>query len=245
MILNCNYSFLHSYCRVYLEGVMTNPRSPGKRVYDDGCAAAHALDLVGERWALLVVRELLYGPRRFSDLRESLPAISPNVLSQRLKDLEGVGVIHRYQLPPPAASWVYELTEWGQELEGVLASLRRWGMHSPTFPRRAPISPSTGLSALKARFSPQAAGDMDATIALTLGRDPFTVRVKDGQLDIERGKPRQPGASLSGQTSDLRDVIFFGVPLAQMEENGKVTVQGERSLVEKFLTLFPVNSPEP
>lgn len=211
-----------------------------KRSYDDGCAAAHALDLIGERWALLVVRELLYGPRRFSDLRDTLPAISPNVLSQRLRDLEETGVIHRHQLPPPASSWVYELTEWGMELEGVLAQLRRWGMRSPSFPRRAPISPSTGLSALKARFSPQAAADLEATLALTLGRDPFTVRIAGGALWIERGRPPQPQASLSGDTSDLRDVIFGGVPLAQMEQAGKITVQGDRALAERFLGLFPV-----
>lgn len=219
---------------------MTRPRSPGRRAYDDGCAAAHALDLMGERWALLVVRELLYGPRRFTDLRETLPSISPNVLSQRLKDLEEVGVIRRYQLPPPAASWVYELTEWGQELEGVLAALRRWGMQSPSFPRRAPISPSTGLSALKARFSPQAAGEINATLALTLGRDLFTVQVRDRQLSVERGTPRQPQASLSGSTSDLRDVIFGGVALTHMEHAGKVTVQGDRTLAERFVTLFPL-----
>lgn len=219
---------------------MTSPRSSGKRAYDDGCAAAHALDLVGERWALLVVRELLYGPRRFSDLRETLPAISPNVLSQRLKDLEDIGVIRRYQLPPPAAAWVYELTAWGQELESVLASLRAWGMRSPTFPRGAPISPSTGLSALKARFSPQAAGDLDATIALTLGRDPFTVQVKDGQLAIERGMPRQPQVSLCGKTGDLREVIFGGKPLAQAEQDGSVEVQGDHTLAEQFVRLFPI-----
>ena len=92
----------------------------GKRSYDDGCAAAHALDLVGERWALLVVRELVLGPRRFTDLRAGLPGISPNVLTQRLEELEQGSVVRRRKLPPPAASWVYELTEWGAQLEGVL-----------------------------------------------------------------------------------------------------------------------------
>lgn len=211
-----------------------------KRAYDDGCAAAHALDLIGERWALLVVRELLYGPRRFSDLKDTLPTISPNVLSQRLKDLEDVGVIQRYQLAPPAASWVYQLTEWGQELEGVLAALRRWGMRSPAFPRRAPISPSTGLSALKARFSPQAAGDLEATLALTLGRDPFTVRIARGTLHIERGQPAQPQASLMGQTGDLRDVIFGGLPLNEAEKAGIAKVSGDHALIERFVGLFPL-----
>jgi DNA-binding HxlR family transcriptional regulator len=96
-----------------------------QRSYDDGCAAAHALDLIGERWALLVVRELVLGAKRFIDLEASLPTISPNVLAQRLKDLEDIGVVRRYRLPPPASVWVYALTEWGLELEPVLQALGR------------------------------------------------------------------------------------------------------------------------
>jgi DNA-binding HxlR family transcriptional regulator len=98
-----------------------------RRKYDQGCGSAHALDLIGDRWALLVVRELLLGPKRFTDLRDGLPGIGPNVLSQRLKELEEVGVLRRHVLPPPAASAVYELTEWGRELEDVLVQLGRWG----------------------------------------------------------------------------------------------------------------------
>src|SRR5829696_7888968 len=95
------------------------------RAYCDGCATAHALDLIGERWALLVVRELLLGPKRFTDLRAGLPGVSPNVLAQRLRELESAGVVHRRKLPPPAASRVYELTEWGEELEPVIVRLGR------------------------------------------------------------------------------------------------------------------------
>src|SRR5918998_1860577 len=111
-----------------------------RRTYDDGCAAAHALDLVGERWALLVVRELLLGPKRFTDLRAGLPHASPNVLTERLRELEAVGVVVRRKLPPPAASRVYELTDWGRELEGVIISLGRWGARSPSKPREAQLS---------------------------------------------------------------------------------------------------------
>src|ERR671932_1050136 len=101
------------------------------RSYQDGCAVAHALDFVGERWALLVVRELLLGPKRFTDLRTGLPGVSPNVLAQRLRELEQAGVVRRRRLPPPAASQVYELTEWGVDLEPVLTALGRWGSRSP------------------------------------------------------------------------------------------------------------------
>ena len=101
------------------------------RTYGDGCGIAHGLDLLGERWALLVVRELLLGPKRFTDLREGLPNVSPNVLSQRLKELEHAGVLQRRVLPPPAASTVYELTDWGRELDAVVVQLGRWGARSP------------------------------------------------------------------------------------------------------------------
>src|SRR5437867_13400571 len=97
-----------------------------KRSYDDGCAAAHALDLIGDRWALLVVRELVLGPKRFTDLRAGLPRISPNVLTQRLEELERTAIVRRRKLAPPAAAWVYELTEWGTQLEPVIAALGRW-----------------------------------------------------------------------------------------------------------------------
>ena len=102
------------------------PGMATRRTCCDGCAAAHALDLVGERWALLVVRELLLGPKRFTDLRAGLPGVSPNVLAERLRELERAGVVRRRKLPPPAASRVYELTDWGMELEPVIISLGRW-----------------------------------------------------------------------------------------------------------------------
>src|SRR5207248_7286064 len=106
---------------------MQDLRMATTRTYGDGCAIARALDLVGERWALLVVRELLLGPKRFTDLRSGLPNASPNVLSERLRELEEAGVLRRRKLPPPAAAWVYELTAWGRDLEPVVTALGRWG----------------------------------------------------------------------------------------------------------------------
>src|SRR3954454_13581531 len=132
-----------------------------KRTYCDACAAAHALDLVGERWALLVVRELLLGPKRFTDLRAGLPNVSPNVLAQRLRELERVGVVRRRKLPPPAASRVYELTEWGAELEPVVTRLGAWGARSPK-PPQAPIGSDSIVLALRSLFDAAAAADIDA-----------------------------------------------------------------------------------
>jgi DNA-binding HxlR family transcriptional regulator len=128
------------------------------RTYDDGCAAAHALDLVGERWALLVVRELLLGPKRFTDLRAGIPKASPNVLAQRLRELERAGVVRRRKLPPPAASRVYELTEWGLELEPAVISLGRWGARSPSKPRDAALGVDSLILSFRTMFDARCRG---------------------------------------------------------------------------------------
>src|SRR5919202_4202582 len=151
-----------------------------KRTYCDACAAAHALDLVGERWALLVVRELLLGPKRYTDLRAGLPNASPNVLSQRLGELEDAGIVRRRKLPPPAGSRVYELTDWGRELEETVMSLGRWGARSPVPLSDAPIaSADSVILALRERFDPGAADGLRARYELRIGDDRFRVEVAD------------------------------------------------------------------
>src|SRR3712207_6281242 len=124
------------------------------RTYGDGCQIAHGLDLVGERWALLVVRELLLGPKRFTDLKKGLPNASPNVLSQRLRELEQAGVVRRDKLPPPAGSRVYALTDWGRGLEDIVMALGHWAARSPSPPRDVPIGADSTVLALQARFDP-------------------------------------------------------------------------------------------
>src|SRR3712207_6522453 len=152
-----------------------------RRTYDDGCAAAHALDLVGERWALLVVRELVYGPKRFTDLRRGLRNASPNVLSQRLRELEDVGVLRRRRLGPPVGTWAYELTDWGRELEAVLLDLSRWGDRSPQRPPDAgDASPDALMLAVRGRYRPRADPHLEAVYHLRLGDDAFDVRVAGG-----------------------------------------------------------------
>src|SRR3954451_12627582 len=136
-----------------------------KRTYGESCAAAHALDLVGERWALLVIRELVLGPKRFTDLRAGIPHASPNVLAQRLRELEGNGIVRRRKLPPPAASQVYELTEWGRDLEPVIVALGRFGSRSP-LPRAEGMSVDSYVMAMKTLFDPTAAGDLNGVFGL-------------------------------------------------------------------------------
>src|SRR3712207_5827562 len=157
------------------------------RSYDDGCAAAHALDLVGERWALLVVRELLLGPKRFTDLKAGLPGASPNVLAQRLRELEGVGILRRRKLPPPAASRVYELTPWGEELEPVIVRLGRGGARSPSKPRDAALGVDSLVLSFRTMSDPGAAEGLRAVYELGFGEDRFGAEVDGGRFEISRG----------------------------------------------------------
>src|SRR4051812_45355716 len=143
------------------------------RHYEDACAAAHALDLVGDRWALLVMRELLLGPRRFSDLRASLPGISANVLAQRLEELEAAAVLRRRKLPPPAPSQVYELTDWGLESEPIFQALGRWAAHSPLHDPTLPISAVFFLLSLLTMLDPARAAGIDARIGFRMGEESY------------------------------------------------------------------------
>lgn len=213
------------------------------RTYDDGCAAAHALDLVGERWALLVVRELLLGPKRFSDLEAGLPQISPNVLSQRLKDLEEIGVVRRSRLPFPVMARVYELTEWGLQLEPILQQLGRWGARSPWRPLDAPISVSTLIIAMRTMFDPAAAEGLKATYELRVGLERFRAGVEDGRLEIVRGSAAEPDAILGGSAATLKGLIFEGLPVEEALRSGELTISGKEHLAKRFLGLFKL--PEP
>src|SRR5688500_7981819 len=136
------------------------------RRYGDACGIPRALDRVGERWALMIVRELLLGPKRFTDLRAGLPNASPNVLAQRLRELEAAGVVRRRKLPPPAASRVYELTDWGMELEPVIVGLGRWGARSASRSREAELGVDSLILSFRTMFDAQAAQGLRASYEL-------------------------------------------------------------------------------
>jgi DNA-binding HxlR family transcriptional regulator/putative sterol carrier protein len=209
-----------------------------KRRYDDGCAAAHALDLVGERWALLVVRELLLGPKRFTDLRSGLSTVSPNVLAQRLRDLESVGVVRRRKLPPPASVQVYDLTEWGKELEAVIAQLVRWGVRSPTMPYDAPLGTDPLILTMRTMFHPEMAAEMDAELELRIGEERFTGRVAAGRLELVRGESSYPDAVITSDSDTLKRLTFGGRPAEEAVNAGTLTIEGDRDIAERFLGLF-------
>ena len=214
------------------------------RTYGDGCPIARALDLVGERWALLVVRELLLGPKRYTDLRRGLPNASPNVLSQRLGELERAGVLRRRKLPPPAGSRVYELTDWGRELEEIVVSLGRWGARSPTPPDDAPIvSADSIILALRARFDPGAAHGLRASYELRLGEDRFAIEVADDEITAARGDAHRADATIDTDPDTLNAVLWRGRSLADAQRSGAMTIEDDDAAVERFVGLFPM--PEP
>ncbi len=215
-----------------------------RRTYDDACAAAHALDLVGERWALLVVRELLLGPKRFTDLRAGLPNASPNVLAQRLRELEAAGVVRRRKLPPPAASWVYELTDWGMELEPVIIRLGRWGVRSPSKPRDAELGVDSLILSFRTMFDPQAAEGLNASYELRLGEDRFYAVVAEGRFEIARGDAEEwPDAVIETDAATLTALVYQGRQLDEAVRSGDLQIEGDESAVERFLGLFPLPKP--
>jgi DNA-binding HxlR family transcriptional regulator len=201
-----------------------------RRTQDDGCGIAHASDLLGQRWALLVVRELLLGPKRFTDLRSGIPDISPNVLGQRLRELEAAGILRRRKLAPPAAAQVYELTEWGTDLEPAVLALGRWASRSPGFPLGAPMGPDSLVLALKTAFQPKKAGELDATYELWLGEIPFSIRVNGG-LEARHGEAGDPDAMLRSNPDALAGIVFGGRSLGKAIDSGEVEVDGSRRAV--------------
>jgi len=218
-----------------------------KRSYEDYCAAAHALDLVGERWALLVVRELLLGPRRFTDLRAGMPAISPNVLTQRLNDMEATGIVKRYRLPRPANAWVYELTAWGKELEPVVLQLAQWGVRSPAFERGKAVSADAMVLSLKAMFLPSAASDATLRIRLTIQAESYLACVAGGVLDIMRWpqegissdtRPLSAQAEVQADTPALLALAYGGLDPEAGQAAGMLRYQGDLGALRRFFSLF-------
>jgi DNA-binding HxlR family transcriptional regulator len=196
--------------------------------YDDPCGVARALDVVGQRWALLVVRELLLGPKRFRDLVRGLPEMSQNVLSQRLKELEQAGVVRRTKAGPPVSGPVYELTDEGAALEPVLVALGRWGRHRP-LPATASMSPDALLLALRTTFEPGVAGDLSAEFEIRVDDDRVSVTVANGTLAMRRAPAAAPAAVLTGDVAAVRALVY------RRAEDAPVRIDGDLALARRLV----------
>ncbi len=210
------------------------------RSYGDACGAAHALDLVGERWALLVIRELMLGPKRFGELRADLPAISANVLTQRLEGLEAAGVLTKHKLPPPASAQVYELTAWGYESEPIFQTLGRWAVRSPGHDPTLPFSAVSLFLSFRTMFDASRAGDLRAVIGFVIGGRSFVVTIADGVLNAARGDAATADATFTGEAPIVAAVVYGGQPIDQMQAAGALTVTGDLALAQRFTTFFPL-----
>jgi DNA-binding HxlR family transcriptional regulator len=208
------------------------------RSHSDGCGIAHAADLLGQRWTLLVVRELLLGPKRFTDLRAGIPDVSPNVLGQRLRELTESGIVRKRKLPPPAAVQVYELTEWGSGLEPAVLALGRWASASPSFPRTAEMGPDAVVLALKSTFLPANADGLSATYELVLEGLPYSISVGGGHLEVRRGEAGHPDATIRTDPMTLTGVVFRGRSLAGAVRSREVELEGDRRAAERLVRML-------
>lgn len=211
-------------------------KSAKKRGYLDACGMAHALDLVGDRWALAIVRELMLGPRRFGDLRGDLPGLSANVLTQRLQQLEADHIVARRKLAPPANVQVYELTDWGYEAEPIIQSLGRWAARSPGHDATLPISGVSILLSLRTMIQPDRIGDFRTTVGFRWGAEEYLGHVTGGGIDIVRSSADAGEIIFAGAPNAFAAFIYGGAPVEALE--GALTVQGDMQTAQRFAGLF-------
>lgn len=206
----------------------------GKRKYDDGCAVAQALDVIGERWALLVVRDLLLGPKRFTDLLAGLPGASSDVLTQRLRDLGEAGVVRRRRLGPPAGTWVYELTPWGAGLEEIVVGLARWAHESSWMRYDLPLGTDSLMLSVKTLFDSRVAGDLRATIALNLDGEPFWIRIADESLTMARGEIEGADVTLDTDNATVLSLMQTDRSIDDALATGDLRLTGDRAIADGF-----------
>jgi len=206
--------------------------------YQDACGTAFAMELVGERWSMLIIRELMLGGRRFSDLRASLPGISAKVLTERLAGLENAGVLVRRKLPPPAASQVYELTEWGYLAEPAIQELGRWAATSRSHDPALPLSPVSLMLSFRTMLDKERAKALDAVIGFDVAGETFRARLADGKLPIARGDIAGADVVFHAPAAPLIAALFYRkIPADDLASEG-VRIEGDPALADRFIDLF-------
>lgn len=209
-----------------------------RRWYDDACGTALALEFVGERWSLLVMRELVYGPRRFGEIRANLPGISANVLTQRLEGLEAAGIAVKRKLPSPANVQVYELTDWGLEAAPVMRLMGRWAARSPRHNPLAFMSPASAVMSLETLVDPGRLAGVAMTVALHFPDDRFVIEIVDGALHARRGETARPDVTFAGDTMAMRVTVYGKAPLSTDGAAGGFSFSGDREKALAFVDLF-------
>lgn len=207
--------------------------------YGDACGTAFAMEVVGERWSLLIVRELLLGGRRFSDLRRVLPGISAKVLTERLNGLEAAGVLMKRQLPAPASAQIYELTEWGYTIEPAIQELGRWAARSVLHDPMLPLSAVSLMISMRTMLDKEGAKAFDATVGFYVAGETFLAELKDGQLPIRRADP--VGAQAIFRAPDamvVAGLLYAKIPFEALEAEAGLVVEGDRELARRYAALF-------
>jgi DNA-binding HxlR family transcriptional regulator len=201
------------------------------RTYAQYCGLAHALELVGERWALLVIRDLLTGPKRFTDLRRGLPRIPTNVLSARLKELERDGIVQRRVMPRPASGVAYELTDYGRELKGAVICLIAWGTKTLGEPRPGDtVNAASLVMGLGEMFRPEAARGLRATFEVRFGGSVIHARIEDGAVDVAEGPAPEPDLTIE---TEALPALLSGDGRAEAVE-----LTGDAGLLDRFVAAF-------
>lgn len=217
-----------------LEKMTDGAERATKRWYDDACGTALGMELFGERWSVLVVRELMFGARRFGEIKANLPGISANVLTQRLDGLEQSGIVVRRRLPSPANVQVYDLTDWGRESAPVLRMLGGWAARSPRHDPFAFMSSASAMMSLQTLVDPDRIAGEPMTIAFRLPDDAFVVRVAAGAIDIRRGEG-DADVVFTGDTMALRSTIYGKLGT---DGPGLLARSGDPGMAERFIGLF-------
>jgi len=214
---------------------LTNQRNrEEKRRYDDACGLAHALELIGERWAILVMRELMFGPRRFSELKADLPGISANVLTQRLTELEDRGLVRKTRLPPPASVQVYEATDWGMEAAPMMRALGKWAVRSQCHDASRPVSHVSIMMSIQTMFDSPAAGDFRARAGFRFGDTEYVASIEKGEIDVRRAVAEECDFIVTAEPVEVAAVLYGGVPI------DAIKVEGDLAVAKRFVTLFPL-----
>ncbi len=212
-----------------------NPLS--KRWYEDACGTALALEFVGERWSLLIMRELMLGPRRFGELKDELGGISANVLTQRLEGLERSKVLMKRRLPSPANVWVYELTPWGYEAEPIFQTMGRWATRSPLHDPTLPLSPVSAMLSLRTMIAADRP-PLEMTLGFRFPSDGFKARLDAEGLKIERGENAQADVTFATDTTAFVGLVYGKLPFEDAEADGVLVLSGDRALAKAFVDCF-------